>query len=405
MASISSSKFYVHAQATAGVTPNAGATNWYGLSVAKPGVSGGPANQTVESQLIRNNRNPAGLKLVGPQSALTIPFETQIPTTTSGAFWQLLLASIYSAATTAAYNTGAATGNSWATTTITVAAADQANVLANIEVGDIIQIYSAAASSTKYYARVVTVAGGGVSITTDVSSSTAATDLVIKRGARIKNGSTQQTFAMMRWFQSPSITPTAYNRYEMFNQETVDSCSFSLTNKGIITGSFGTVGVGSLQLATTLGGLSQPQNSSTFNDAPSLEVVDATNNVPVVNVAGATYGVQSINFAWNNNGQARSNVGQYTASSVSAGDFRGTGSFTAYFDDIAEFNKALLGTASRMYVVLQNSSNQALTISIPRVRYGNPTLNGQDRDVIASLPFQFEEDSTENIGIRMSYIL
>ena len=71
----------------------------------------------------------------------------------------------------------------------------------------------------------------------------------------------------------------------------------------------------------------------------------------------------------------------------------------------AEFNKALLGTASGMYVVLQNSSNQALTISIPRVRYGNPTLNGQDRDVIASLPFQFEEDSTENIGIRMSYIL
>ena len=96
MASISSSKFYVHAQSTAGTTPTN--TTWQGVAVAKPGVSGGPANQTVESQLIRNNRNPAGLKLVGPQSALTIPFETQIPTSASEGFWEMLKASIYAPA-------------------------------------------------------------------------------------------------------------------------------------------------------------------------------------------------------------------------------------------------------------------------------------------------------------------
>mgnify|MGYP001168640097 FL=1 len=56
-----------------------------------------------------------------------------------------------------------------------------------------------------------------------------------------------------------------------------------------------------------------------------------------------------------------------------------------------------------MYVVMKNSSGGIITISIPRVRYGNPTLNGQDRDVIASMPFQFEEDSTEAIGIRISF--
>jgi len=404
MASISSSRFYVFEQTTPGTNPNAGATNWYGLSVAKPGVSGGPANQTVESQLIRNNRNPAGIKLVGPQSALTIPFETQVPTASTQAFWALLRASIYSSATTASYTTGAATGNSWATTTITIAAGDQANVLANIQIGDVIQIYSAAAATTKYYARVTAVGGGGATLTTDVSSSTgAANDLVIKRGARIKNGTTQQTFGMIREFQAPgSVT---WDRISMFPQETVDSCSFSLTNKGIITGSFSTVGVGGHQLATSRGALTQPQNSSTFNDAPSLEVMDATNNCPVVNVAGAELGVQSVSFAWNNNSQARSNVGDYNATSISVGDFRGTGSFTAYFDNIAEFNKALLGTASSLYVVMENSSKQAITISIPRVRYGNPTLNGQDRDVIATLPFQFEEDPTEAIGVRISYIL
>ncbi len=81
--------------------------------MAKPGVSGGPANQTVESQLIRNNRNPAGLKLVGPQSALTIPFETQIPTSASEGFWEMLKASIYAPAAGASQTTA---GFTWSTT-------------------------------------------------------------------------------------------------------------------------------------------------------------------------------------------------------------------------------------------------------------------------------------------------
>lgn len=389
MASISSSKFYVHAQATAGTTPNN--TTWQGVAVAKPGVSGGPANQTVESQLIRNNRNPAGLKLVGPQSALTIPFETQIPTSASEGFWEMLKASIYAPAAGASQTTA---GFTWSTTTLSGAS------VSGFEVGDVIQLYDAGSPATKYYARITAI---GANITVDTSKPAAAPSTVtVKRGTTIKNGSTQKAFAMLRVFQAAGTTTD--NRFELFNQETIDSCSFSLTNKGIITGSFGTVGVGSDQVQTALGSLSSPQGSATFNAAPTGEVVDATNNVPWVNVAGAEYGVQSISFSWNNNSQARSNVGDYNATSISVGDFRGSGQFTAYFDDIAEFNKALLGTASKMYVVMENSSDQVLTISIPRVRYGNPTLNGQDRDVIATLPFQFEEDSTEGIGIRISFI-
>jgi hypothetical protein len=389
MASISSSKFYVHAQATAGTTPTN--TTWQGVAVAKPGVSGGPANQTVESQLIRNNRNPAGLKLVGPQSALTIPFETQIPTSASEGFWEMLKASIYAPAAGASQTTA---GFTWSTTTLSGAS------LSGFEVGDVIQMFDAGSTATKYYARITAI---GANITIDTTKPVGAPGTVtVKRGTTIKNGSTQKAFAMLRIFQAAGSTSD--DRFELFNQETIDSCSFSLTNKGIITGSFGTVGVGSDQVQTALSSLSSAQNTGTFNAAPTGEVVDATNNVPWVNVAGAEYGVQSVSFSWNNNSQARSNVGDYNATSISVGDFRGSGQFTAYFSDIAEFNKALLGTPSKMYVVMENSSDQVLTISIPRVRYGNPTLNGQDRDVIASMPFQFEEDSTEAIGIRISFI-
>lgn len=390
MASISSSKFYVHAQSLAGTTPTN--TTWQGVAVAKPGVSGGPANQTVESQLIRNNRNPAGLKLVGPQSALTIPFETQIPTSASEGFWEMLKASIYSAASSAAVTT---TGFTWATTVLT-------GTTTGFERGDVIEIFPTTGGTPKYYARVTSAPGATMSIDLDKTVAGAgAGPFTVRRGITIKNGSTQKAFAMLRIFQAAGSTSD--DRFELFNQETIDSCSFSLTNKGIITGSFGTVGVGSDQVQTALSSLSSAQNTGTFNAAPTGEVVDATNNVPWVNVAGAEYGVQSVSFSWNNNSQARSNVGDYNATSISVGDFRGSGQFTAYFADIAEFNKALLGTASSMYVVMKNSSGGIITISIPRVRYGNPTLNGQDRDVIASMPFQFEEDSTEAIGIRISF--
>jgi hypothetical protein len=389
MASISSSKFSIFPQSTPGTTP--ANSTWPTLNVAKPGVSGGPANQTVESQLIRNNRNPAGIKLVGPQSALSIPFETQVPTAASDAFWELLKASIYAPAAGAAQSTA---GWTWTTTTLSGAS------VTGFEVGDVIRITDSAAAT--WYARIT-------SITTDLivdisrPAGVAVGSVTAKRGVTIKNGDTQKTFAMLRSFYAPGSS--SFDRFEWFGQETVDSCSFALSNKGIITGTFGTIGVGSAALVTSLGSLPTSQSSGSFPAAPTTEVVDATNNVPMVNVAGAEFGVQTINFSWQNNSQARSNVGQYTSSSISVGDFRGSGQFTAYFDNIAEFNKALSGTASKMYVVMQNTSKQALCISIPRVRYGNPTLNGQDRDVIATLPFQFEEDSTEAIGIRISFIV
>ena len=387
MASISTSKFSVHKQASAGTTiPNA---DFYDINVAQPGVSGGPANQTVESQLIRASRNPPGVKLVGPSSALTIPWELQIPNvgSTEG-WWELLMASIYAAAATpSAQQTSA----SWSTTTITVGSTT------GFEVGDVVRVTTGAGD--RIYARVT--ATTSTTLTVDVSQASPLTGLTVKRGVTVKNGATQQAFAMLRQFDADG--DGTLDRFELFNEETVDSATLNLTNKGIITGTFGTVGVGSGDIADTILGTGL-SGTPTFAAATSNEVVDATNNVPWVSVAGAEYAVQTINLSWNNNGLARSNVGQFLADGISAGDFRGSGSFTAYFDDFVEFNKALGGTASAFYFVAQDTSGNALVISLPRIRYGNPTLNGQDRDVIASLPFQFEQDSTESLGIRISII-
>lgn len=398
MAEISKSRFSIYKQSSPG--NNGTDATWQNLNVVLPGVSGGAANQIAESQRIDPDRNAPGVKLVGAGSALTIPFEAQIPTASTQAFWELLRASIYADSADGALTS--ANNTTWSGNTLNIAAGDDAAWDGGaVEVGDILQVYSAAAPSTKYYARVTAVNGDITSVTTDISSPTAATDLRIKKGVTIVNGSTQATFGMLRSFFAPAST--SYDRFQLFTQEAVDAAQFSITPQGLVTGSFQTIGVGSYPVGESTDDVGIGP-APTFTAAPTSDVLDGTNNIPFLRVAGTDYPLQSFSFGWNNNSETRRQIGTYAATGISAGLFRGQGEMRAYFDAFAEFNKALAGTASSAYVVMEDSSDRAFIVSFPRIRYENPTLPGEGRDVIATLPFQFEKSTDENISIRISYI-
>ena len=400
MAEISKSRFSIFKQTVAG---NSGTnSNWQNLNVVLPGVSGGPANTVVESQRIDPDRNAPGVKLVGGASGLSIPFEAQVPTAATQAFWELLRASVYADSADAALTS--ANNTSWTGNTLLIAAGDDAAWDGGaVEVGDVLQVYSNAAPTVKYYARVTAITGDITDVQTDITSPTAAVDLRIKKGITVTNGSTQATFGMLRSFYAPGSV--AYDLFNLYTQEVMEAVQMSITSQSLVTGTFQTTGVGSASIAATTNGLDPALGAApTFTAAPTSDVLDGTNNVPFFRVAGADYPVQTISMGWQNNSQSRTQVGTYAATGISAGLFRGTGQLTAYFDDFAEFNKAIAGTASSAYVVMEDSSQRALIISFPRIRYGNPTLPGQDRDVIATLPFSFEKGTTELNSIRIAYI-
>lgn len=400
MAEISKSRFSIFKQSTPGDSGTD--STWQNVNVVLPGVSGGPANTEVESQRIDPDRNAPGVKIVGGSSGLTIPFEAQVPTAATQAFWEMLKASIYAGAAEGALTS--ANNTTWSGTTLNIAAGDDAAFDGGaVEVGDVLQVYSAAAPTVKYYARVTAITGDITSVTTDITSPTAATDLRIKKGTTITNSNVQTTFGMLRSFYSPSATD--YDRFNLYTQEVIESANFAVNSQSLITGTFTTVGVGSVAVADATDTLVPSLGSApTFAAAPTSDVLDGTNNVPFLRVAGADYALQSFQVGWQNNSQTRRVIGTYAPTGISAGIFRGSGQMSAYFDDYAEFNKAIAGTASSAYVVCEDSSGRALIISMPQIRYGNPTLPGQDRDVIAQLPFQFEKDDVEGISIRISYI-
>lgn len=403
MAEISKSRFSIYQQPSPG--NNGTSAQWQNVNVTLPGVSGGPANTEVESQRIDPDRQAPGVKIVGGGSGLSIPFEAQVPTAATQAFWLMLKASIYAGAASATYaSTANATWNN-ADDVLTINASDQASLFSSsVTAGDIIQIWSNAAPSVKYYARITGRNDSGsntLSLTLDINNENASiTDARFKKGTTITNSNTQATFGMLRSFYSPGAVD--YDRFELFSQEVIESAQVSVNSQSLITGTFSTVGVGSEAITDDIAdyGIGTP----TYAAGPSSDVLDGTNNIPFLRVAAADYPLQAFTVGWQNNSQTRRVIGSYAATGISAGIFRGSGQMSAYFDDFAEFNKAIAGSPSSAYVVCEDSSQRALIISMPQIRYGNPTLPGQDRDVIAQLPFQFEKDDVEGISVRISFI-
>jgi hypothetical protein len=354
-----------------------------------------PTNQVVESKTIRSNRNPPGTKIVSPASGGRIPFELQYDVT--GALWQLLSASIQADSETAA------------TTEFTTATASSGpnglngtNLHVGLEVGDIIRVRTSSNVLVGYYYVLSITIGSPDFIEVAGGPTPVGSSLKVLRGKRIKNGSTQKQFDMLDSNFAPGTS--SFNRFELMLSSIVDGFKLTIAKGQISTGEFQIVGRGSSGLTT-----SDPSSGTpTYTAAPLTEVHDSMNNVPSVNVAYTSGGLgsylsQSIEFSWTNGSAARSNVGSRLATSIRSGTFRGTGQHNSYYDDIAEYNKALLGTSSAIYVVSQDSAGNAMAFSVPSIKYGNPTRTGksQDNDIIANLPFSFETSATESIGIRI----
>lgn len=382
MSDANNTRFSVVEEVTAGTTPTNPA--WQVLRTLGSELQ--PQNQVILSREIRSSRNPPGAKLGAPGSGGRVPFELSFDST--GAFWKLLKASIQTDAETAA--TTQVTSVDSATTPNHLLAS---GVGTGIEVGDVVQILSSA-DALLGYRRVTAVSANDVTYEgADIDTA----NVKVKRGIRIKNGSTAKSFSVQEANYAPNTS--TYNLFEIFRGQGVDTFDLTVALGAITQGAFGIVGPGSAGLTT-----SDPSNGTpTYTAAPTNEVQDSLNNVPSLQVAATEYPIQSITVRWQNGAKARGVVGQRTPTGIGSGQFRGSGEVRAYYSDIAEYNKALAGTKSSILLVSRDSTGLAYVISLPAIRWGNPTRTGkvQDEQIVTSLPFELETNATENIGVRI----
>lgn len=380
MSDANNTRFTVVEEVTAGTTP----TNPAWLALRTLGSTLQPDNQVILSKEIRSNRNPPGAKLGSPASRGSLPFELHFDS--SLAFWKLLKASIQTDAETAATTPVAAVDGN--TTPNHLLAS---GIETGIEVGDVVQVTK---TGVLRYVRITAVASGDL---TYEGTNLATTGLTVKRGLRVKNGSTPKNFSMLESNYAPN--GSTYERFELFTGQGVEGFALSATLGAITTGEFPIIGVGSAGLTETDPSTGTP----TYTDAVTTEVHDSLNNVPSIQVAAGEYPCQSVQFSWRNGLRPRGVIGQRTPTGVGSGQFRGSGTITAYYDDIVEYNKALAGTLSSAIFVSRDSAGKAYVFSIPSIRWGNPTRTNktQDEQIVTNLPFEFETNTTENLGLRI----
>lgn len=367
---------------TAGQTPTS--PTW--LPLRTLGSTLAPQNRVLESREIRSNRNPPGAKLGAPASGGSLPFELHFDST--GAFWELLKASIQTTTAAAAGSTvSSVAGDPAPTLTASGIAASL-----GCEIGDVLEITK---TGVLQYRRVLSFTADEITYEGPVINTPG---LTVKRGIRIKNGSTPKSWSMMESNYAPG--GSSYARFEIFRGQSVDGFSLSAALEQITTGAFEIVGPGSAGLSTSDPSTGTPSYATA---APTTEVHDSGNNVPSILVSGVEYPCQTVSFQWRNGSKPRGVIGQRTPTGVGTGTFRGSGQITAYYDDIVEYNKALAGTASDLVFVSRDSTGKAYAFSMPAVRWGNPTRTNktQDEQIVTNLPFTFETDAIENIGLRI----
>lgn len=379
MSDVSNTRVSLHKQSTPGTLPTDAA--WKNLNNRYP--EGGPQNQVAEDDTVLTGRNPPSSKLVGLGSGWTLPFTLQYDIT--GAFWDALIASLQAGSATA--TTSEVTGVAGSTTSLSAT-----GIETGIEVGDIIRVRSSG-NVNLGYPRVV--GTDTDQLTVDTSEFDGQANLKVLRGPRLKNGTEQDVFSLLVSNYQPGSS--SFDLFDHYKYEVMDRFQLSIAYGQFMRGSFTTVGRGGETMSTTYPGAGTP----TFAAAPTTEMMDSQNNLPVIRVAAATYAVQGVEFGWQNGSEIRGTAGSLTNASVASGLFRGSGTIRAYYDDIVEWNKALAGTPSELVVVTRDSTGAAYAWSVPQVRYGNPTRPRQGASIITELPFTFEVDTAENIGIRV----
>lgn len=275
----------------------------------------------------------------------------------------------------------AATAGSTTVTTYVLAAT---GLTTNVSVGDVVRVRQTNGTLVGYYPVVAMQPSATPPLLHVEGYLPTITGLKVQRGGRMKNGSTQKSYSIEVAYPTTGI-------YETFKGCVFDGLDFSVAVEQMISGNFMVMGQrGSGASASPLSA-----TAGHYKAATATSVMQAVDNIPNVRVAGLDYSARSISMRIANGGAAQKVVGSLGAQAIRSGTFAVTGQIAAYFSSITEYNKMIANQASSLLLVTQDSSGNAYTWWMPKVKYGavSVPVQGQDTDVICTLDYQAVYDS------------
>jgi hypothetical protein len=259
---------------------------------------------------------------------------------------------------------------------------DTGNGFTNVVVGQYIHVSGATNSANNGYHKVTVKTGAGdITVATTLTDETAGASVTVK-GTMCVNGTTEKSFLIEKEFSS--------SLYDFFTGMEVSSCAFNLALDDYINGSFDFVGKAG-DRATSTQGDGSPTAASTLDSIDTISSI----SIFIDNVL-TTDDATQFNFNISPKLRGKKALGNLGPIGIGGGQFEITGTV-----DFHNANNTLLDaydgfTGKSIAVQVADAAGNAYVFDFPSVQLtsGNRNIPGQDQDIITSLGFEAELNST-----------
>lgn len=207
----------------------------------------------------------------------------------------------------------------------------------------------------------------------------------------LKNGTTRQSFAVLRYFGDLAAGNKPYHISTGVEFASVD---VKITANALVTAKFDTIA------QSYTAGEAAP-TGSTLSAATTTTPMDAFTGA--ITEGGSSIAVVTeVSFKIDNNMDRRFVIGSRNTIRPSVGRCNVTGSLTAYFESIVMLDKFLSEADSSLSVQL-TAGTDTLTALFPKIRYtgGKPDVSGEG-PITLTMPFQAVYDSSTGAAIQFT---
>ena len=372
-------------EVTFGVTP---ATPAFQV-LATTGVSLRDRIGYQQSRTINNDRNVQDVIRLSKSGGGGIPMElTHSP---NGEGLMRMITAALASTESAAVTTASATTTAAAKTIVT-SGADWADL--EVEVGDILKTSGATPTADNGFFKVTAIAGDTATVEASANFTGSAGNVTVTRGARLKNGTTQQYFTV-------EVARLDLQIAQLFTGCVVDSMDFTIADEAITTANFSLLAASSTFIDTPI----SPNifiTGASYTDPTVSPVIDSI-GIPTIQSEGADYAAKAINMAFANNAAQRTQIGSLGAQSVRFGEFGASGRITAYMEDFTEMQAYAGNTSTDIWFVALDENSKGYSLSLPRVKFSDAgaDVSGSNTDVLVELAATALKDPTELCTTRI----
>jgi len=202
----------------------------------------------------------------------------------------------------------------------------------------------------------------------------------------LENGTTKKSYTFEKLLNVDG-SPSAH--YLAFKGCRLDTLDLTIPTEGVIGYSLGIMGKAGINALTTAG-------SGAYTAAGTTEPLAADKLTAFTEASASIISdVVSVNLSLSNNLRRQMRAGSTEPRGYGYGGFRVTGTLVLYFENMDLFDKYEAETKTELEFTVTDSASKAYTFTIPKTRWGTPTIDiqGVNGDVQASFPFTGVKDA------------